>query len=81
MGLGAFGNGTGQVSLALARTKAGGGNLASEFKAQRIWDSKQAMYRRALHLRRQAMALLGPISDDGGQPKEVRRATAELVAT
>jgi len=28
-----------------------------------------------------SMALLGPISDDGGQPKEVRRATAELVAT
>jgi hypothetical protein len=25
--------------------------------------------------------LLGPISDDGGRPKEVRRATAELVAT
>jgi hypothetical protein len=23
------------------------------------------------------MALLGPINDDGGQPKEVRRATAE----
>jgi putative transposase len=28
-----------------------------------------------------SMALLGPISDDDGQPKEVRRATAELVAT
>ncbi len=28
-----------------------------------------------------SMALLGPISDDGGRPKEVRRATAELVAT
>jgi len=28
-----------------------------------------------------SMALLGPINDDGGQPKEVRRATAELVAT
>ena len=28
-----------------------------------------------------SMALLGPISDDRGQPKEVRRATAELVAT
>jgi putative transposase len=27
-----------------------------------------------------SMALLGPISDDGGQSKEVRRATAELVA-
>jgi hypothetical protein len=25
--------------------------------------------------------LLGPISDDGGRHKEVRRATAELVAT
>ena len=25
-----------------------GGNLAAEFKAQRIWDSKQPMYRRAL---------------------------------
>lgn len=33
---------------ALARVQAGGGNLAGEFKAQRIWDSKQAMYRRAL---------------------------------
>jgi putative transposase len=28
-----------------------------------------------------SMALLTPISDDGGRPKEVRRATAELVAT
>ena len=28
-----------------------------------------------------SMALLGPISDDGGQPKEVSRATAELVVT
>ena len=28
-----------------------------------------------------SMALLAPISDDDGRPKEVRRATAELVAT
>jgi putative transposase len=28
-----------------------------------------------------SMALLNPISDDGGQPKEVRRASPELVAT
>jgi DNA polymerase-3 subunit delta len=33
---------------ALARVQARGGNLASEFKAQRVWDSKQATYRRAL---------------------------------
>ena len=33
---------------ALARTKARGGNLNAEFKAQRIWDSKQAIYTRAL---------------------------------
>ena len=28
-----------------------------------------------------SMALLDPISDDGGRPKEVRRASLELVAT
>lgn len=33
---------------ALARVAERGGNLAGEFKAQRIWDSKQAVYRRAL---------------------------------
>ena len=33
---------------ALARVQARGGNLAAEFKAQRVWDSKQAVYRRAL---------------------------------
>ncbi len=32
----------------LAQVKAAGGNLASEFRAQRIWDSKQAQYQRAL---------------------------------
>jgi len=32
----------------LARVQARGGNLAAEFKAQRVWDSKQATYRRAL---------------------------------
>ncbi|MCY7353890.1 MAG: DNA polymerase III subunit delta [Lysobacter sp.] len=37
-----------QRASALARVHARGGNLASEFKAQRIWDSKQALYRRAL---------------------------------
>ena len=37
-----------QRAAALARVHAGGGNLAAEFKAQRIWDSKQAAYRRAL---------------------------------
>ncbi|UNK49369.1 DNA polymerase III subunit delta [Lysobacter sp. S4-A87] len=37
-----------QRAAALARVQAKGGNLANEFKAQRIWDSKQPMYRRAL---------------------------------
>ncbi|MET4726444.1 DNA polymerase-3 subunit delta [Lysobacter enzymogenes] len=37
-----------QRTAALARVSARGGNLSSEFKAQRIWDSKQPMYRRAL---------------------------------
>lgn len=37
-----------QITAALAQVQARNGNLASEFKAQRIWDSKQAMYRRAL---------------------------------
>ena len=37
-----------QRGAALARVDARGGNLAAEFKAQRIWDSKQPMYRRAL---------------------------------
>ena len=32
----------------LAQTKARGGNLAAEFRAQRVWDSKQAAYTRAL---------------------------------
>ena len=36
------------AAAALARVQAAGGNVAAEFKAQRIWDSKQAMYRRAL---------------------------------
>lgn len=37
-----------QTTTALARAQARGGNLAAEFKAQRVWDSKQPMYRRAL---------------------------------
>ncbi|MDR7193141.1 DNA polymerase III subunit delta [Luteimonas terrae] len=32
----------------LAQVQARGGNMASEFKAQRIWDARQAGYRRAL---------------------------------
>ena len=35
-------------AAALAQTKARGGNLAAEFRAQRVWDSKQAAYTRAL---------------------------------
>lgn len=37
-----------QRTAALSRIKARGGNLAAEFKAQRVWDSKQPMYQRAL---------------------------------
>jgi DNA polymerase-3 subunit delta len=37
-----------QIAAGLAKTQARGGNLAAEFKAQRIWDSKQASYRRAM---------------------------------
>lgn len=37
-----------QATAALAQVQARGGNLAAEFKAQRIWESKQAMFRRAL---------------------------------
>jgi DNA polymerase-3 subunit delta len=37
-----------QRAAALARVQARGGNLNAEFKAQRIWDSRQAMYVRAL---------------------------------
>jgi DNA polymerase-3 subunit delta len=37
-----------QRAAALARVRARGGNLNAEFKAQRIWDSKQATYMRAL---------------------------------
>ncbi|MEO6263493.1 MAG: DNA polymerase III subunit delta [Luteimonas sp.] len=37
-----------QRASVLARVQARGGNLAAEFKAQRIWESKQAAYRRAL---------------------------------
>ena len=37
-----------QRAAVLARTKARGGNLNAEFKAQRIWDARQASYLRAL---------------------------------
>jgi DNA polymerase-3 subunit delta len=37
-----------QRAAALSRVQARGGNLHAEFKAQRIWDSKQAAYTRAL---------------------------------
>lgn len=37
-----------QRANALAQVQARGGNLGAEFKAQRIWESKQAAYRRAL---------------------------------
>jgi DNA polymerase III subunit delta len=37
-----------QRAAALARVQAKGGNLAAEFKTQRVWDAKQAVYRRAL---------------------------------
>lgn len=37
-----------QRAAVLAAVSARGGNLAAEFKAQRVWDSKQAVYRRAL---------------------------------
>lgn len=37
-----------QVSERLAQLQARGGNLGAEFKAQRIWDAKQAIYLRAL---------------------------------
>jgi len=37
-----------QRVAALARTLERGGNLGAEFKAQRVWDAKQAIYRRAL---------------------------------
>lgn len=37
-----------QRAAALARVQGRGGNLGAEFKAQRIWDAKQSVYRRAL---------------------------------
>lgn len=37
-----------QIAEKLAQVQAGGGNLNAEFKAQRIWESKQALYLRAL---------------------------------
>lgn len=37
-----------QRAAALARVQDRGGNLAAEFKAQRVWDTKQATYKRAL---------------------------------
>ena len=37
-----------QAVASLSRVQGEGGNLAGAFKAQGIWDSKQAMYRRAL---------------------------------
>lgn len=37
-----------QRGAALAHVAERGGNLAAEFKAQRVWDTKQPMYKRAL---------------------------------
>jgi len=37
-----------QRAAALARVQARGGNLAAEFRAQRVWQAKEAMFRRAL---------------------------------
>ncbi|PNS09519.1 DNA polymerase III subunit delta [Solilutibacter silvestris] len=37
-----------QRLASLSRVQARGGNVVAEFKAQRVWDSKQAVYRRAL---------------------------------
>ena len=37
-----------QRTAAVARVQTRGGNLAAEFKAQQIWESRQAAYRRAL---------------------------------
>jgi len=37
-----------QRGAALAQVQAKGGNLVAAFKAQRVWDAKQPMYRRAL---------------------------------
>lgn len=37
-----------QRGASLARVQARGGNLAAAFKAQRVWDARQPMYRRAL---------------------------------
>ncbi|MFC3129293.1 DNA polymerase III subunit delta [Coralloluteibacterium stylophorae] len=37
-----------QRMAGFARTAARGGNLAAEFKAARVWESRQATYRRAL---------------------------------
>lgn len=37
-----------QRGAALARAQSRGANMAAEFRAQRVWDSKQAMYKRAL---------------------------------
>jgi DNA polymerase-3 subunit delta len=37
-----------QRATAVARVQARGGNLAAEFRAQQIWESRQAAYRRAL---------------------------------
>lgn len=43
-----------QRAAALARVQARGGNLAAEFRAQRVWESKQAVFRRALQRHRPA---------------------------
>jgi DNA polymerase-3 subunit delta len=37
-----------QRGAALAQVQAKGGNLVAAFKAQRVWDTRQPMYRRAL---------------------------------
>lgn len=37
-----------QRAASLARAAARGGNLAAEFRAQRVWETKQPVYRRAL---------------------------------
>ncbi|MGO1540789.1 MAG: DNA polymerase III subunit delta [Luteimonas sp.] len=37
-----------QRAAALARVQSRGGNLAAEFRAQRVWQAKEAVFRRAL---------------------------------
>ena len=61
-----------QRGATLSRVQARGGNLSAAFKAQRVWDAKKPMYKRALQRHLPRLDSLGVDSlgaDDREQPR------------